>query len=90
MGHVTIAPSCAMNGRIVCGKFSNSGRFDGHVTVHGRVELLSESMTTGEIVGRSIAAPRGASFRGKMSILPNTARLEGAISVSPSRVVRTR
>lgn len=70
MGHVELSHPSEMIGRLVCGRFTNTGRFEGHAVVYGPIELASNSFTTGELIGKSLTIQRGATTRVKAHILP--------------------
>ena len=70
MGHVHLGEQGAMVGRLVCGQLTNDGRLEGRVVVFGRIELCPQSLTTGEISGRSLLASIGSTLRARASIGP--------------------
>ncbi|MEM1356180.1 MAG: polymer-forming cytoskeletal protein [Planctomycetota bacterium] len=70
MGHVQLGEQGAMVGRLVCGQLTNVGRLEGRVVVFGRIELCPQSLTTGEISGRSLSAGIGCTLRARASIGP--------------------
>ena len=71
MGHVALSPPSEMIGRLICGQFTNEGRFEGIAIVYGNIALHGDSLTTGQLTGRSIHITAGATFRGKIRITPN-------------------
>jgi len=70
MGHVELDNPSEMIGRLVCGRFTNTGRFDGQAVVYGQIVLSSGSLTTGEITGNCIEIQHGATARAKVNIRP--------------------
>lgn len=70
MGHVQLSHSSEMIGRLVCGGFTNTGRFQGNAVVYGPIELTSSSLTVGELTGKSLYIQRGATARAKAHIMP--------------------
>jgi cytoskeletal protein CcmA (bactofilin family) len=70
MGHVELSHPSEMIGRLVCGKFTNTGRFEGNAVVYGPIELAGNSFTTGELTGKSLSIQHGATARAKANILP--------------------
>ena len=54
VGHISLHPPSEMVGRVVCGRFTKEGRFDGLAVVYGTIELLDQSLTTGELIGKSL------------------------------------
>jgi len=70
MGHVELSHPSEMIGRLVCGKFTNTGRFEGNAVVYGPIELAGNSFTTGELIGKSLTIQHGATARAKAHILP--------------------
>jgi len=72
MGHVILAEPSEMLGRLVCGQFTNQGRFEGRATVYGSVVFTRSSLTTGSIHARSLIIQGGATTHIKADIAPNT------------------
>jgi len=70
MGHVELSHPSEMIGRLVCGRFTNTGRFEGNAVVYGPIELAGNSFTTGELTGKSLNVQRGATARVSANILP--------------------
>lgn len=70
MGHVELSHPSEMIGRLVCGKFTNTGRFEGNAVVYGPIELAGNSFTTGELTGKSLTIQHGATARARANILP--------------------
>ncbi len=70
MGHVQLSNPSEMIGRLVCGKFTNTGRFEGHAVVYGAIELGPDSLTVGELTGKSLRVHHGATARARANILP--------------------
>lgn len=70
MGHVELSDQSEMIGRLVCGRFSSTGRFEGQAVVYGSIELVSKSMTIGELTGKSLTIHHGATARAKANIVP--------------------
>ena len=70
MGHVEVSHPSEMIGRLVCGKFTNTGRFEGNAVVYGAIVLTDQSFTTGEWTGKSLTIEHGATARGRANILP--------------------
>ena len=60
MGHVELSQESDMLGRLVCGQFTNGGRFEGRAVVYGAVVLGEQSRTAGEVFGRSLRVELGA------------------------------
>jgi cytoskeletal protein CcmA (bactofilin family) len=73
-GFIRITGASIMAGSVVCGRFTNAGRFDGRALVHGPIELDGASLTTGEIRGQSLRVFLGATLRAKALIAPNVHR----------------
>ena len=71
MGHVKVQAPSEVLGRVVCGKLSNEGRFDGQAIVYGEVELTAGSVTQGNITARSLSASVGANLVARVHITPN-------------------
>ncbi len=88
MGHVNLSPPSEMIGRLVCGQFTNEGRFEGHAVVYGGITLRGDSLTTGELIGRSLTINPGATFRGRIKIDPNPQATGKNKHVSLSRTLR--
>ncbi len=59
-----------MIGRLVCGQFTNEGRFDGQAVVYGQITLSPGSQTRGELTGKSLTVLPGADARLKVTIRP--------------------
>ena len=72
LGHVHITPASAMNGELVCGQLTNTGRFEGQALVHGKIELTGKSRTTGQLRGQSLTVLPGATVTGQARIGPTT------------------
>jgi cytoskeletal protein CcmA (bactofilin family) len=70
MGHVELSDPSEMIGRLVCGRFTNTGRFEGQAVVYGAIELTGNSLTVGELTGKSLCVHHGATARAKANILP--------------------
>lgn len=70
MGHVELSNPSEMIGRLVCGRFTNTGRFEGHAVVYGSIELAGNSLTIGELTGKSLSIHHGATARVRVNILP--------------------
>jgi len=70
MGHVQLSNPSEMIGRLICGKFTNTGRFEGQAVVYGAIELTGKSLTIGELTGKSLNVQYGATARAKAHILP--------------------
>ena len=70
MGHVQLSHPSEMIGRLVCGRFTNTGRFQGQAVVYGAIELAGNSLTVGELTGKSLCVHHGATARLKANILP--------------------
>ncbi len=88
MGHVALAEPSEMLGRLVCGQFTNAGRFEGRAVVYGQVVLTRESLTTGQLSGRSLRIDHGATTHIKAEIRPNPpAKVAGKTS-SPTPIGR--
>jgi cytoskeletal protein CcmA (bactofilin family) len=59
-----------MIGRLVCGRFTNAGRFEGQAVVYGQITLSGGSHTIGELTGKSLCIQYGATARAKANIRP--------------------
>ncbi len=70
MGHVELSSPSEMIGRLVCGQFTNTGRFEGQAVVYGAIVLTGKSLTIGELTGKSLIIHHGATARAKANILP--------------------
>ena len=70
MGHVELDGPSEMIGRLVCGKFTNTGRFEGQAIVYGQITLTNGSLTVGELTGKSLVIEHGATIRAKATIRP--------------------
>ncbi len=70
MGHVELDNPSEMIGRLVCGRFTNTGRFDGQAVVYGEILLSQGSFTTGEITGKCLDIQQGATARARVNIRP--------------------
>jgi cytoskeletal protein CcmA (bactofilin family) len=70
MGHVELSNPSEMIGRLVCGQFTNTGRFEGQAVVYGTIELSGDSLTIGELTGKSLIVHHGATARVKANIVP--------------------
>jgi len=70
MGEVVITPISELVGNIHCGQLINQGKYAGKAKVYGRVILTPDSVTRGEIIGKSLSAMLGACLRGKAAIGP--------------------
>lgn len=70
-GHVRVTSASSVNGELVCGQLTNSGRFSGSAVVHGPVDLVDDSFTTGALAGQSLRVSHGAVLRGKVHIAPS-------------------
>jgi len=71
MGEVDLAEPSEMIGKLVCGQFTNQGRYEGSAIVYGSIALAAQSLTTGELTARALEVDRGATFRGKVNIHPH-------------------
>lgn len=78
MGHVELSNPSEMIGRLVCGKFTNTGRFEGQAVVYGAITLAGNSMTIGELTGKSLSVQHGATARAKANIVPKPTLGPGA------------
>ena len=70
MGHVQLSNPSEMIGRLICGRFTNTGRFEGQAVVYGEIELTANSLTIGELTGKSLNVHHGATARARVHILP--------------------
>jgi uncharacterized OB-fold protein len=70
MGRVELTPPSEMIGQLVCGQFTNAGRFDGTLVAYGLIELRDASLTTGHLVGKSLHIDGGATVRAHAHIAP--------------------
>jgi cytoskeletal protein CcmA (bactofilin family) len=70
MGHVELENPSEMIGRLVCGRFTNVGRFEGQAVVYGEIVLAKGSLTVGELTGKSLSIQQGATARTKVNIRP--------------------
>lgn len=70
MGHVELSHPSEMIGRLVCGRFTNAGRFEGQAVVFGEIVLQGGSLTVGELSGKSLCIRHGATARAKAHIRP--------------------
>jgi len=70
MGHVELDNPSEMIGRLVCGRFTNTGRFEGQAVVYGQITLSQGSLTVGELTGKSLSIQPGATARAKADIRP--------------------
>lgn len=70
MGHVELSNPSEMIGRLVCGRFTNAGRFEGQAVVYGQIMLSGGSHTIGELTGKSLSIQFGATARAKANIRP--------------------
>ena len=70
MGHVELDNPSEMIGRLICGRFTNTGRFDGQAVVYGQIVLSTGSFTTGQITGKCLDIQPGATARIKANIRP--------------------
>lgn len=70
MGHVELSDPSEMIGRLVCGRFTNTGRFEGQAVVYGQITLTKGSLTVGEVTGKSLSIQFGATARVKANIRP--------------------
>jgi len=73
MGHVEVSAPSEMAGKLVCGEFTNQGRFEGHAKVFGPVVLDAESLTLGNLEARSLRIVPGATIRGSVKVSPQCA-----------------
>ena len=70
MGHVGVEGPGEVVGRLVCGQLTNEGRFEGKAVVYGNIQLLGQSLTTGELSARSLRVSWGATLRAHATIGP--------------------
>ncbi|MCC7204340.1 MAG: polymer-forming cytoskeletal protein [Phycisphaeraceae bacterium] len=68
IGRVDIPSQMRMQGRLICGEFTNQGQFIGQARVGGPVELTAESQTRGAIACHSLRMAPGAKLRAKAAI----------------------
>lgn len=87
MGHVELSNQSEMIGRLVCGRFTNTGRFEGQAVVYGQIVLTNGSLTVGEFTGKSLSIQHGATARGKANICPKPilGRQNGKLPERPAR-----
>jgi cytoskeletal protein CcmA (bactofilin family) len=87
MGHVELSNPSEMIGRLVCGKFTNTGRFEGQAIVYGAIELAGNSITIGQLTGKSLLVHHGATTRAKANILPKPTlgHAAGKLTERPTR-----
>jgi DNA-directed RNA polymerase subunit RPC12/RpoP len=92
MGHVGLDTDGEMVGRLVCGQLTNEGRLEGKTIVYGSVHLMGNSLTTGELTGRSLFVARGATLRVRAQIGPKQKVSQNArmLSYRPLRRVSRR
>ncbi|MCG8509701.1 MAG: polymer-forming cytoskeletal protein [Rhodospirillales bacterium] len=92
MGHVVVEPDSEMSGKLVCGQFTNEGRFEGTATVYGPAVLGGGSLTSGRIHASSLRIVSTATARlrvriGSMTERRPTAHIEAKRPL-PSRSIR--
>lgn len=100
MGVVNITPTSQVVGNVSCGQLTVEGKYAGRAKVFGRILLTPNSVTRGELVGKSLTILWGASFRGKCMIGPRfrtmsppekiTEQKRRVSSHRPLRVLSTR
>lgn len=71
MGHVILAEPSEMLGRLVCGQFTNQGRFEGRAVVYGSVVFTRDSLSTGTLSARSLVIHGGATAHVKVEVTPH-------------------
>lgn len=92
MGHVCLQADSEMMGKLVCGQFTNEGRFEGQATIYGPAVLGGGSLTTGRITASSLRIINTATARLRIDIrpAPRMAAAASHINTRPLRQVMPR